>query len=95
MSQPAIKRRFNKYYTRTLLNLTDNYVRVHPEPEESPFHFMAVDELGVKYIRIELDSVSEDMKNKLETFRKKCPPNTICEVRIFHKYGRSPERITI
>lgn len=95
MSQPAIKRRFNKCHTRTLLNLTENYKRVHPEPEDSLFHFMAVDELGIKYIRIELNGLSDEIKKGIEEYRKKCPPNTIYEVRIFHKYNRLPERIVI
>lgn len=95
MAQSAIKKRFNKYYARTFLNLTENYKHVHTEPEGSLFHFMAVDKLGIKYIRIELNSLSDETKRELEAYQEKCPPNTICEVRIFHKYGRSPERITI
>ncbi len=95
MAQPAIKRRFIKYHTRTLLNPTENYDKVHTEPEGSPFHFMAVDELGIKYIRIELNGLSDETKKALEEYRKKCPSTTICEVRIFHKYRRLTERITI
>jgi len=95
MSQPAIKRRFNKCHTRTLQNLRENYDDVRIEPKSSPFHFMAIDERGVKYIKVELDNFSDEAKKELETYRKKCPLSAICEVRIFHKYKRLPERITI
>ena len=95
MSQSAIKRRFNKCHTRTLLNLTENYDKIRTEPKDSPFHFMVVDEQGIKYIRVELDSLSDEMRREIETYRKECPPNTICEVRIFHKYKKLPERIKI
>ena len=95
MSQPAIKRRFVKCHAHTFLNLTENYKRVYVETESSPFHFMVVDELGVKYIRIELNGLSDKTRKVIEEYRKKCSSNTICEVRIFRKYGRIPERITI
>jgi len=95
MAQSAIKKRFNKYHARTFQNLIENYDNVRIEPKDSPFHFMAVDELGIKYIRVELNDLSNEMKSKVEEYKKSCPPGTVCEVRIFHKYKRFPERITV
>jgi len=95
MTQSAIKKRFIRCHARTLLNLTENYDKVRAEPESSPYHFMVIDERGIKYIRIELNGLSDETKRVLEEFRKKCPPSTIFEVRIFHRYRRLPERITI
>lgn len=95
MAQSAIKKRFNKYHARTFLNLAENYRRVNVEPEDSPFHFMVVDERGINYIRVELDGLSNETKRAIEEYRKKCPPSTICEVRIFQKYKKLPKRITI
>jgi len=95
MAQSAIKKRFHKYHARTFQNLTENYKTVRMEPKGSPFHFMVVDELGIKYIRVELNDLSSEMKRRIEEYRKNCPPSTICEVRIFHRYKRLPERITV
>jgi len=95
MAQSAIKKRFNKYHARTFQNLTENYKTVHVESKSSPFHFHVIDELGIKYIRVELNDLSSEMKRKIEEYRKSFPSGTVCEVRIFHKYKRFPERITI
>ena len=95
MSQPAIKRRLIRCHARTFLNLTENYKAVHTEPKSSPFHFMSMDELGIKYTRVEIDGLKEKVKKEIEEYRKKCPPNSVFEVRIFYKYKKLPERIII
>jgi len=93
MTQPAIKKRFDRCKLKTLNSLLISYKSVYPAPE--PFHFQCIDRNGHKFVRVEIDDFLEMTREQLLEAIKTFPDHTFIQVHFFEKYAKNPKLIDI
>jgi hypothetical protein len=93
MPQPAIKKRADNCKVKVLNSLLSSYKIVLPAKD--PFHFQCVDKNGHKFVRVEVNSIPEEIKKQLLEFKKECPDNTFIQVHFFKKHDRKAKLINI
>jgi len=93
MPRSAIEKRLERCRSKVLNNLLKVYKKVDGCSE--PFHFHCYDKNGHKFVRVELDEITEAVKEQLVEKKRGMPMNTFIQVHIFERHGRDPRLIDI
>lgn len=87
MAEEAVKQRLRYAKTKTFNNLQNVYKIVIPVSK--PNHFYCPK--GNLFIRIEVNDLSDSIKNDLIDFKNNCSKDTRIEVHVFKKNHQKPE----
>lgn len=88
MPQPAWKKRFNRYKSKTIFNLLQVFNCV--EVIREPFHYLVRHRACYFYIVVVADAISEMKKEELAYYKKTLPPNSYIDVHLWKKGAKGP-----